>query len=143
MTSGAAGALLVATAACITKGDRVMSLELPEAGRSCEVVVQKGQRTGYDQAVRTAGATLVEVGLPYRVHPEQIERAIGERTVAILYTIGELVTQGELVPLDRVVAIGKSRGIPVTLDAAVANYPLSRLQRFAEMGVDLVATSGG
>lgn len=143
VTSGAAGAMLVAAAACITKGNRAISLELPAAAYGAEVVVQKGLRTGFDQAITTVGATLIEVGLPYRAFPEQIEYAINNKTVALLYTIGEVIGRRELVPLEKVVSIGKARGVPVILDAAGANYPLSRLQQYAAMGVDLVATSGG
>ena len=142
VTSGAAGGLILATAACITGDNKAMMLELPEAGEGTEVIVQKGQRTGYDQAVRTAGAKLVEVGLPYRVHPEQIEYAINERTVGILYTFGEVVSQRGEVPLRKVIEIGKKHNIPIIVDASVVNYPVSRLREYIAMGADLVVHSG-
>jgi len=143
VTSGATGGMLLATAACITGGDRAMMLELPEAAEGTEVIVQKGQRTGFDQAVRTAGAKLVEVGLPYRVHPEQIEYAVNERTVAILYTFGEVVSRRGEVPLEKVIKIGKKHSVPIIVDASVTNYPFSRLRECIAMGADLVVTSGG
>lgn len=143
VTSGAAGGLLLATAACITGGDRGMMLDLPEAAQGAEVIIQKGHRIGFDQAVRTAGASLVEVGLPYHVHPEQIERAINERTVAILFVFGEVVSRRGEVSLETVVEIGKRHEVPVIVDASVVNYPIERLREYVALGVDLVVTSGG
>jgi D-glucosaminate-6-phosphate ammonia-lyase len=143
VTSGAAGGLLLAVAACITRGDTAMMLDLPDAGRTAEVIVQKGQRTGYDQAIRMTGAKMVEVGVPSCASATQIEYAISSNTVAILYTFGETVSLHGLVPLQRVIAIGKAHNIPVVVDAAVAGYPPERLKSFVTIGADLVAVSGG
>lgn len=142
VTSGAAGGLLLATAACITRGNQAMMLMLPEAARGTEVIVQKGQRTGFDQAVRTAGATLVEVGLQYRVYPEQIEYAINERTVGILYTFGQMISRHGGVPLESVIRIAKKHSVPIIVDAAVATFPVTRLRDYVAMGADLVVYSG-
>lgn len=142
VTSGAAGGMLLATAACVTRGDPVTMAELPHAARGLRVIVQKGQRTGYDQAVTTVGVDLVEVGLPYRTRPEQIEHAIDERTVALLYAFGELTVHGELLSLPEMVAIAKRRGVSVIVDAAVASYPPSRMLDVVASGADLVAFSG-
>jgi len=143
VTSGAAGGLLLATAACITKTNKAMMLDLPNTGKGSEVIVQKGHRTGYDQAVITAGANLIEVGLPYKCYAEQIEYAINEKTVALLFTFGELVNRAGEVPLGKVVEIGKKHGIPVIVDGSLINYPMERLRSYVAMGVDLLTTSGG
>lgn len=142
VTSGAAGGMLLATAACVTRGDPAVMAELPRAARGARVIVQKGHRTGYDQAVATVGVDLIEVGLPYRARPEQIEHAIDERTVALLYTFGELTVRGELLSLAEMVAIGKRRGVIVIVDAAVASYPPGRMLDVVASGADLVAFSG-
>lgn len=143
VTSGAAGGLLLATAACVTRGDRSMMAGLPAAAAGHEVVIQKPHRNGYDHAVRTAGVTLLEVGQPDRVLPEQIETAIHANTVAILYVFGETIDRRGEVPLETVVEIGQRRGVPIILDASVANYPFDRLRQFAALGIDLITTSGG
>jgi len=66
VTSGAAGGLLLSTAACVTGTNIALMLELPKAAKGKEIIIQKGHRTGYDQAIRTFGVSLIEVGLPYQ-----------------------------------------------------------------------------
>jgi D-glucosaminate-6-phosphate ammonia-lyase len=143
VTSGAAGALLLATAACITRGNRSMLAELPAAAAGRDVIIQAPHRNGYDHAVRTAGVRLLEVGQPDRVLPEQIEAAINADTVAILFVFGETIDRRGEVPLETVEEIAKRHGFPLILDASVVNYPFERLQGFAALGIDLIATSGG
>ena len=140
VTSGAAAALLLGTAACITRNDRPKMLKLPYTNKA-EVVLQKGQMTGYHQAIPTTGATIVEVGLPYLVSAEEIEAAISERTVALCYTFGEVTSKVGMVPLEEMIAIGKKYNIPVIVDAAVSSYPPRKLHEFIELGADLVAFS--
>jgi len=143
VTSGAAGGLLLATAACVTRGDPSMMAKLPASATGHEVIIQTPHRTGYDHAVRTAGVRLLEVGKPDQVSPEQIEAAINVNTAAILFVFGETIDRASEVPLEPVIEIAKRRGIPSILDASVANYPFERLQRFAALGIDLITTSGG
>lgn len=140
ITSGAAGGLLLATAACITSDNYPKMLQLPN-NTNAEVILQKGQLMGYHQAIRTAGAKIVEVGLPYRVSIEDVEAAINERTVALCYTFGEPTSKNGLLPLDEIINIGKKFNIPTFVDAAVASYPPSRLREYIEMGSDLVIFS--
>lgn len=143
VTSGASGGLLLATAACVARGDRAVLAQLPAAAAGHEAIIQVGQLTGYEHAARTVGVSLVEVGQPDGALPEDIEAAINADTVAILFAIGETVDPRGEVPLEKVVEIGRRRGVPVILDASVANHPFQRLRQFAALGVDLVATSGG
>ena len=142
VTSGAAAGLIIAVAACITGTDRAMMLEMPDAAKEAEVIVQKGQRTGYDQAVRMTGARMIEVGLPSSARADQIEYAINANTVALFYAFSEQVTDLEMVPLDEFIGIGKAHAVPVIVDAAVASYPPERLRQFSRMGADLVVVSG-
>ena len=59
--------LLLATAACMTGLDPGRMARLPDAkGMSDEIIMVRSQRNFYDHAVRTAGAQIVEVGLPDR-----------------------------------------------------------------------------
>jgi uncharacterized pyridoxal phosphate-dependent enzyme len=143
ITSGAAGGLLLATAACITGKNRALMLELPQAGAGREVIIQKGHRTGYDQAVRNAGPTLIEVGLPYQTFPEQIEYSINEKTVAILFVYGEQVNRKGEVPLETVIEIARRHGIPIIVDGSLINYPFERIKECLKLGVDIIVTSGG
>jgi len=143
VTSGAAGGLLLSTAACVTGTNIALMLELPKAAKGKEIIIQKGHRTGYDQAVRTFGMNLIEVGIPYQTYPEQIENAINENTVAILFTFGETVNRNGEVPLKDVIKIARKHKIPIIVDGSLINYPFTRIKDCIAMGVDLLVTSGG
>jgi L-seryl-tRNA(Ser) seleniumtransferase len=80
VTSGAAAALVVGTAACVTLGNETPILNIPTdmAGLKNEVIVQKTHRYGYDHALRNCGIRFVEVETL-----EQYEQAFNDRTVKI------------------------------------------------------------
>ncbi len=143
ITTGACGGLLLAVSACVTGSNIAKMLTLPYSAAGYEVIVQKGHRSGYDQAVSTVGVNMVEVGLPFRTLPQQIEDAINEHTVAILFTIGEFICPRGEVSLSEVIRIGKKHNIPVILDGSLIIFPFERLQNYINLGVDLLVTSGG
>lgn len=141
VTNGAAGGLMLAAAACIAGDDPALMDRLPDAsGARDEIVVHRGQRIAYDHALRAAGAKLVEIGFHDLTFPHELEAAIGERTAAVLYFSN---SGANALPLEQVVEIAHRRGVPVILDASLAVPPLANLRRFAALGVDLVAVSGG
>jgi len=143
ITSGASGGLLLAAAACITRGDKAKMLRLPTSAEGSQIIVQKGHRSGYDMAVETSGARLVEVGLPFKTYPQEIEAAINDHTAAILFTIGEFICARGEVPLEEVLRIGKKHDVPVILDGSLIIFPFDRLRKYVQMGVDLLVASGG
>ena len=62
VTSGAASALTLGTAACMTGLDREKVHRLPDtSGMKTEVIIQKSHRYGYDHAVRNCGVHYVEI----------------------------------------------------------------------------------
>jgi L-seryl-tRNA(Ser) seleniumtransferase len=144
VTNGAAGGLMLAAAACIAGDDPATMDRLPHLdglpGARDEVVVHRGQRIAYDHALRAAGARLVEIGFHDLTFPYELEAAIGERTAAVLYFSN---SGANALPLEQVVETAHRRGVPVILDASLAVPPLGNLRRFAALGVDLVAVSGG
>ncbi len=148
VTSGAAAGLLLAAAACMTRLDPTLMAGLPAAvGPADEIVMVRSQRNAYDHAVRTAGARIVEVGLPDRfagagerdAEAWEIAAALGPRTAAVLW----VADAGALPPLAEVVEVAHARGVPVIVDAAAELPPTANLRRFVELGADLVAFSGG
>lgn len=148
VTSGAAAGLLLGTAACITGLHPGRMNRLPDtAGMKNEVVVVRSQRNFYDHAVRTAGARLVEVGLPDRysgagirdAEAWEIADAIGERTAAVLY----VAAPQSRPTLAEVLAVAHAAQVPVLVDAAAQLPPAANLRRFIAEGADLVAFSGG
>jgi L-seryl-tRNA(Ser) seleniumtransferase len=112
-----------------------------------EVIMVRSQRNFYDHAVRAAGATIIEVGLPDRyagagvreAEVWEIEDAITEKTAAIFY-VADAAAQPPLKDISR---LARRRKIPVIVDAAAQLPPQSNLRRFIREGADLVAFSGG
>ena len=148
VASGASACLLLATAACVTGLDPGCMARLPyTAGMKNEVVMVRSQRNFYDHAVRAAGVTIIEVGLPDRYAGAgvrdaecwEIEDAINERTAAVFY----VADAQSRPPLSEVTATAHAQGVPVIVDAAAQLPPQSNLHRFIAEGADLVTFSGG
>jgi len=60
VTSGAAGALVCGTAACVTGDNNAAILQLPDlTNLKSEVLIQKSHRYGYDHAVRAVGIKMI------------------------------------------------------------------------------------
>ena len=137
VTSGAACALLLGTAASITGTDKDKISQLPNLpGPQREVIIQKTHRYLFDQAVRTTGVKLVEVEGPARM-----EQAINANTVMALFF--NAAEQPHSITHEEFVAISKKHNIPSFIDAAADVPPVENLFRFQKMGFDLVTFSGG
>ncbi len=136
VTAGAAAALVVGTAACITMGNEQPILDIPTdmSGLKNEVIVQKSHRYGYDHAIRNCGILFVEVETL-----EQYEQAFTERTVmAHFFNAGV----GKISREDWV-RVAHQHGVPCFNDAAADVPPISNLWNYTKMGFDLVTFSGG
>lgn len=137
VTAGAASALTLGTAACITGKNPDLIRRLPDTtGMKNEVIIQKSHRFGYDRAVRNCGVRLVEVETV-----EQLERAINERTAMMLF-----LNANE--PVGRIKAaefaeLGRKHNIPTFNDCAADVPPVENLWKYLRMGFDLVTFSGG
>jgi uncharacterized pyridoxal phosphate-dependent enzyme len=143
VTSGSAGGLLLAAAACLAGENPERIAQLPDTeGIPNEIVIQKSQRIWYDQALRTAGARLVVVGDEQTCTEQEVEAAISPRTAALICIISP--RRGErAVPVDRMAAIAHAHGLPLIVDAASTLPPSSHLTRWTDQGADLVIYSGG
>jgi uncharacterized pyridoxal phosphate-dependent enzyme len=131
VTSGAAGAMAVATAACMAGADDKYIWQLPDTTGLKHEVVMVGGRSAFDSAIRLAGAKLVLV-----YSPEELANAINENT-AMIYTtdLGD--------KLSRELAIAKDHKVPMLLDDAAGIPPVSNAKLYAKMGLDLYCFSGG
>jgi seryl-tRNA(Sec) selenium transferase len=137
VTSGAAAALALSAAACLTREHPEYFERLPDtAGIPNEILTQASTRQKYDRCVTLTGARLVEVGDKQGTTAQQLRDAIGPRTAAMHYFVP---FRGEPVLLiEEVIEIAHARGLPVIVDAAGLTYPLDNLRRFARAGADLV-----
>jgi uncharacterized pyridoxal phosphate-dependent enzyme len=136
VTSGAAAALVVGTAACITMGKEQPILDIPTdmSALKNEVIVQKSHRYGYDHALRNCGILFVEVETL-----EQYEQAFTERTVmAHFFNAGS-----GRISRENWVRVAHKHGVPSFNDAAADVPPISNLWNYTQMGFDLVTFSGG
>jgi D-glucosaminate-6-phosphate ammonia-lyase len=148
VTSGAAAGLTLGTAACLAGLDAARMDRLPEADDiPSEVLMCRTHRTGYDHAIRAAGARIREVGFNDRatgagvrdVETWEVEAAITPQTVAVAYA----ASPGSQPPLSAVAEVARRCGVPVLVDAAAQLPPAENLRRFIADGADLVAFSGG
>ena len=142
ITTGAAGGLMLASAALLAGTDPAKIRQLPDtSGMKNEVVVCKCQRFSFDQAVRTAGARLVEVGDGFGTQAWEMEAALNERTAFSLW-VPEHNEEAAL-PFETFCQISHSHGLPVLVDHAAEVPPPSNLRKYGDLGADLVVFSGG
>lgn len=131
VTSGAAGAMAAATAACIAGADPEKIWQLPDTTGLKHEVVMLGGRSAFDSAIRLAGGKLV---LAHKLG--DLGPVLNRRT-AMVYTMWRDDR------LKEVLAITKPAGVPVLLDDAAGIPPIENLSRPAKAGVDLYCFSGG
>lgn len=137
VTTGAAGGILIGTAAALTYRDHSLVGRLPlplEMG--LEVIRQKAHRECYDNLVTACGVKLVDVETR-----DDLERAINSRT-AMMYSYNIHEDAGHI-KRDEWVAVARKHGIPTLLDAAADVPPVEALWNYNRMGFDLVVFSGG
>ncbi len=137
VTSGAASALTLGTAAVLTGQDRQKMIDLPDlTSMKSEVIIQKSHRFGYDHAVRNCGVRLVEVETR-----EDLERAVNAKSAMMLF-YNNNNKEGQIQD-EEFTRLGKKHGIPTLNDAAADVPPVDNLWKYTKMGFDLVAFSGG
>ncbi|MEJ7768187.1 MAG: aminotransferase class V-fold PLP-dependent enzyme [Chitinophagaceae bacterium] len=136
VTSGAACAMVLGTAACITGTDEAKIKMLPNfPGARPEVIMQKTHRYLFDQAITTTGAKIVEVE-----GAAEMEKSFNENTVMALFfnaANSSGITHQEFIE------ISKRHQVPTFIDAAADVPPKENLFKFQKMGFDLVTFSGG
>jgi uncharacterized pyridoxal phosphate-dependent enzyme len=131
VTSGAAGAMASAAAACMAGTDPAKIWQLPDTTGMKGEIVMFGGRSAFDSALRLAGAKLVVAN----THAE-LEAALGPNT-AMIYTtdLGDR--------LERALVIARKAKVPLMLDDAAGIPPIENLRLYAKMGIDLFCFSGG
>src|SRR5690348_8491308 len=131
VTSGAAGAMSAATAACMAGSDDKHIWQLPDTTGLKHEVVMVGGRSAFDSAIRLTGAKLVLV-----YSAEELANAINENT-AMIYTtdLGD--------KLQKELAVAKDHNVPMLLDDAAGIPPADNAKLYAKMGIPLYCFSGG
>ena len=148
VTAGSAAALTRGTAAILCGYNLRRIEQLPHCDDfPCEFIIAREQRSGYDHAVRAAGARFVEVGFNEivsnagvrRTEAWEYEAAFTENTAGVFYGYG----RDSQPPLAEVIERAHRHELPVLVDAAGELPPKRNLADIAALGADLVGFSGG
>src|ERR1700722_538385 len=145
VTSGAAGAITLATAACLQNANNIDPMAMPQAidGMKNQVIVQKAHRYGYDHAMFLCGARVTEV-----VTLDDYKRACGAGNAVMTNFFNAAEEEDGIAASAQIgreewLRVAHEYKIPCHLDAAADMPPISNLWKYTGMGFDLVAFSGG
>jgi D-glucosaminate-6-phosphate ammonia-lyase len=137
VTTGAAGAMLLATAAAVTRGDAQRIARLPDTtGMKSEVITQKSHHTCYDHQITNCGVKLIDVETR-----QELDRAINEKTALMLFY--NLLEPDGKIKKEEWIEVARRHGVPTLVDAAADVPPVDALSRYNKLGFDMVAFSGG
>lgn len=139
VTSGAAAAIVLGTAACIAGLDVERMERLPAPGDwPNRVLMPLSHRNGYEWSLQAAGARLAffddEGGVAALLAEADSD------TVALFFAADR---EREQLALTAATRAAHSLGLLVLVDAALALPPVENLRRLVASGADLVVFSGG
>ena len=119
VSSGCAAGMAHTTAACVTGGNPDLHVRIPDLSGFAkdEVVIPKASRNEYDQAIRSVGVRIVEVG-----DAAEYEAALGPKVAMVYIMTGNRMESGPL-NYDAVYSVAKKKNIPVFTDAAAEMLP--------------------
>ena len=145
VTSGASGAISLATAACMQYANNLKVVDMPQAidGMKNQVIVQRAHRYEYDRAIYLSGARVTEV-----VTLDDYKRACaaGNAVMTNFFNAAEDedgIAGSAQIGREEWLQVAHEHNIPCHLDAAADMPPISNLWKYTGMGFDLVAFSGG
>ncbi len=146
ITSGASGAISLATAACMQHANGIGPLDMPQGvtpAMKTQVIVQRAHRYGYDHAMFLCGARVTEV-----LTMDDYKRACaaGNACMTNFFNAAEDEVGPEgpaQIGREDWLRVAHEHGIPCHIDAAADMPPISNLWKYAGMGFDLVSFSGG
>src|ERR1700676_1546112 len=145
VTSGASGAISLATAACLQYANNINILDMPQAidGMTNQVIVQRAHRYEYDRAMYLCGARVTEV-----VTLDDFKRACGAGNAVMTNFFNAAededgIAASAQIDREQGLRVAHEYKIPVPLDEAADMPPISNLWKYTGMGFDLVAFSGG
>src|SRR5690242_6755300 len=137
VSAGCAAGMAHVTSACVTGGNPDLHVQVPNLTGFAkdEVVIPKMSRNEYDQAIRSVGVRIIEVG-----DAAEYEAALGPKVAMVYLMAGPRHETGPLT-YDAIYSIAKKKNVPVLVDAAaeMLTVPSVHLQR----GATLVGYSGG
>ncbi len=155
ITSGTAAANMIAAAAVMTGHDRTRMNALPDSsGFPNEILMQPTHGGNWSRSYAAAGARIamspVETVFDgdsgrriLGVTEESFESGINDNTCAIGAILSWEGAHAGGLSIAQLVIIARRHALPVIVDAAAQVPPITTIKDLLEMGVDLVAVSGG
>ncbi len=143
ITSCASAGIAIAAAAVITRGEPDRVAMMPDsAGMANEILILRGHNIDYGapitSAIRLGGGRVVEVGQSNLAARWQLEKAVSERTAALLFVKSHHSVQKGMLTLEDFVAVAKQFQLPLIVDAAAEED----LRQYIARGADMVIYSG-
>ncbi|NEY26744.1 D-glucosaminate-6-phosphate ammonia lyase [Hafnia alvei] len=143
ITSCASAGIAIAVAAVITRGEPDRVAMMPDsAGMANEILILRGHNIDYGapitSAIRLGGGRVVEVGQSNLAARWQLEKAVSERTAALLFVKSHHSVQKGMLTLEDFVAVAKQFQLPLIVDAAAEED----LHQYIARGADMVIYSG-
>ncbi len=137
VSGGCAAGISHTTAACVTRGNPDLHVRIPDLTGfpKDEVVIPKASRNEYDQAIRSVGVRIIEVG-----DVAEYEAALGPKVAMVYIMSGGRMESGPL-NYDAVYSMAKKRNIPVFTDAAAEMMTVPNM--YLQKGSTFVGYSGG
>src|SRR5215467_5111983 len=137
VSSGCAAGMAHVTAACVTGGNPDLHVRIPDLTGFAkdEVVIPKASRNQYDQAIRSVGVRIIEVG-----DAAEYEAALGPKVAMVYIMTGGRMENGPLT-YDTVYSLAKKKNIPVFTDAAAEMLTVPNV--YLQRGSTFVGYSGG
>ena len=137
VSAGCAAGMAHTTAACVTGGNPDLHVRIPDLTGfpKDEVVIPKASRNEYDQAIRSVGVRIIEVG-----DAAEYEAALGPKVAMVYIMTGNRMENGPL-NYDAVYSIAKKKNIPVFTDAAAEMLTVPNI--YLQKGSTFVGYSGG
>ena len=137
VSSGCAAGMAHTTAACVTGGNPDLHVRIPDLSGFAkdEVVIPKASRNEYDQAIRSVGVRIIEVG-----DAAEYEAALGPKVAMVYIMSGPRMESGPL-NYDAVYNIAKKKNVPVFTDAAAEMLTVPNV--YLQRGSTFVGYSGG
>jgi L-seryl-tRNA(Ser) seleniumtransferase/D-glucosaminate-6-phosphate ammonia-lyase len=146
ITSGAAAGIAISVAACITGTHLDRVLRVPNTdGLRRRVLLQAGHDINFGasvtQMIELGGGRAEIIGWANSVPKALLDAALSTQpdVVALLFVQSHHSVQEQMVPLVDCVAAAHRNQVPVIVDAAAEED----LERYIELGADLVTYSGG
>ena len=144
VTACTAAGITTSVAACMTGNQLGQVLQLPDTtGMPDRVLIQKGHCVNFGapitQAIRLAGAKVVEVGQINRCTVDEMKLELARDQVAAVVAVESHHTvQHGWIPLSELVPLAHEAGVPVIVDGAAQDL---RFQELIGYGSDLVIAS--